>query len=144
MTYLNRFKPSLWQECDRLYAEQQALCLKLQDEYGVNVNLLLLSIWLDSRNHLLSTETWQQLSAQIDCWEQRMLQPYRRLRKLSKNHLAKDEYQQMLAVELMLERKEQGLILHKLRQFAAEHTSTNLPRYLSLFGIDITLYPELA
>ncbi|QYK01948.1 TIGR02444 family protein [Shewanella psychrotolerans] len=144
MTYLNHFDLSLWQECDGLYAKLQEACLKLQDAHGVNVNLLLLAHWLDSQRYWLSTDAWQQLFAQIDCWEQRILQPYRRLRKLSKNNLTENEYQQMLDVELMLERKEQGLILHKLRQCAAEDTSHNLPRYLSLFGIDVNLYPELS
>lgn len=144
MTYLNHFDLSLWQECDGLYAKTKRSCLKLQDDHGVNINLLLLSRWLDSQNYRLSTDAWQQLFEQIDSWEQRVLQPYRRLRKLSKHNLAENEYQQMLDVELMLERKEQGLILHKLRLCAAEDTSHNLPRYLSLFGIDVSLYPELS
>ncbi|WP_394230418.1 TIGR02444 family protein [Shewanella colwelliana] len=143
MTYLNQFDLSLWQECDTLYANGQRGYLQLQDDYGVNVNLLLLATWLDGQAYRLSTQAWEQLFTQIDSWEEKVLKPYRKLRKLSKCNLADSEYQQMLDVELMLERKAQALILHKVRQLPDESREQNLPRYLSLFGVDLSQLSEL-
>lgn len=72
-----------------------------------------------------------------------MLKPYRKLRKLSKANLAPDEYQQMLDVELMLERKAQALILHKLKQLADDGSQSNLETYLSLFELSAETQPQL-
>ena len=144
MSKANHFDASLWQTCDRLYEKGQGLYLKLQDDYGLNVNLLLLAQWLDEKRYYLSDQDWQELAAQVEAWEQKVLKPYRRLRKLSKHNLEKAEYQQMLEVELMLERKSQAMILHQLRQRANEQLSPNLPRYLALYQIDLEQYQELA
>ncbi|MCE9677642.1 TIGR02444 family protein [Shewanella sp. AS1] len=138
---------TLWQECDNFYHQQQANFLMLQDEYGVNVNLLLLALWLDQKQQGLSDENWQYLASELEVWEQKLLHPYRRLRKLSKYNLADTEYQQMLEVELMLERKSQALILHKLNQLtlapqASGSQGENTRLYLSLFGVDSGHYPS--
>ncbi|WP_394203391.1 TIGR02444 family protein [Shewanella waksmanii] len=143
MTYLNQFDASLWQTCDEYYQQLQPLALQLQDEHHLNVNLLLLAIWLDNHHYPLSIESWQRLDVEIDTWEQKMLQPYRKLRRLSKANLAADEYQQMLDVELMLERKAQALILHKLKQLADDGSQSNLETYLSLFELSVDTQPQL-
>ncbi|MFV7785913.1 TIGR02444 family protein [Shewanella marisflavi] len=144
MSHVNHFDASLWQTCDRLYEKGQQLYLKLQDDYGLNVNLLLLAQWLDEQHYYLSDQDWQELADQVAAWEEKVLKPYRRLRKLSKHNLAKAEYQQMLEVELMLERKSQAMILLQLRQLANEQRSANLPRYLALYQIDLKQYQQLA
>ena len=143
MTFVNHFDISLWQICDSYYHQHQALCLELQDNHQLNVNLLLLSLWLDKQDYLLSTQDWSQLQSETHQWEERVLLPYRKLRKLSKNSLASDEYQQMLDVELMLERKSQRLILHKLKQLSPSGASSNLGSYLSLFNLNKADYPSL-
>ncbi|MXR69749.1 TIGR02444 family protein [Shewanella insulae] len=144
MSHVNHFDASLWQTCDSLYEKGQLLYLKLQDDYGLNVNLLLLAQWLDEQHYYLSDQDWRQLSEQVETWEQKVLKPYRRLRKLSKHNLAEAEYRQMLEVELMLERKSQGMILRQLRQLPSEQGQANLPRYLGLFQIEIDKYHQLA
>lgn len=144
MSHVNHFDASLWQTCDRLYEKGQLLYLKLQDDYGLNVNLLLLAQWLDEQHYYLSDQDWQELADQVAAWEEKVLKPYRRLRKLSKHNLAKAEYQQMLEVELMLERKSQAMILLQLRLLANEQRSANLPRYLALYQIDLKQYQQLA
>ncbi|WP_028773256.1 DUF2390 domain-containing protein [Shewanella waksmanii] len=143
MTYLNPFNSSLWRDCDEYYAQLQPVVLQQQDEHHVNVNLLLLAIWLDNHRYPLSFDSWQRLDVEIDSWEQKMLKPYRKLRKLSKANLAPDEYQQMLDVELMLERKAQALILHKLKQLADDGSQSNLETYLSLFELSADTQPQL-
>ena len=143
MTFVNHFDISLWKICDSYYHQHQSLCLELQDNHQLNVNLLLLSLWLDKQDYLLSTQDWSQLQSETHQWEERVLLPYRKLRKLSKNSLASDEYQQMQDVELMLERKSQRLILHKLKQLSPRGESSNLGSYLSLFNLNKADYPSL-
>ncbi|QFU24399.1 TIGR02444 family protein [Shewanella eurypsychrophilus] len=143
MTFVNHFDISLWQACDSYYHQHQALYLSLQDDYQINVNLLMLATWLDKQDYLLSQQDWMQLQDETHLWEERVLLPYRKLRKLSKNSLAIEEYQQMLDVELMLERKSQGLILHKLKQLSHFGESSNLATYLGLFNLNRTDYPSL-
>lgn len=143
MTFVNHFDISLWKDCDSYYHQHQALCLSLQDEYQVNVNLLLLAIWLDTQDYLLNLQDWTQLQDETYQWEDRVLLPYRKLRKLSKNCLAIEEYQQMLDVELMLERKSQALILHKLKQLSRFGNSSNLEAYLGLFNLNRSDFPSL-
>lgn len=143
MTFVNHFDISLWQACDSYYHQHQALYLSLQDDYQINVNLLMLATWLDKQDYLLSQQDWMQLQDETHLWEERVLLPYRKLRKLSKNCLAIEEYQQMLNVELMLERKSQGLILHKLKQLSHFGESSNLATYLGLFNLNRTDYPSL-
>ena len=143
MACLTQLPLSLWQDCDLLYAQHQAEYLKLQDEHGVNVNLALLATWLDNHDYLMPTQGWQHLITQIASFELNLLQPFRRLRKLSKGHLAPDEYQQMLTVELMLERKVQRLILRSPSLLQLSSHTDNLMRYLSLFEVEISVYSML-
>ena len=144
MTFLNKLDGLLWQDCDDIYLRHQQICLGLQDDHQVNVNLLLLATWLDQQSHLLSLQQWQTLQQDTFKWESRVLLPYRKLRRLSKSCLAADEYQQMLDVELMLERKSQKLILHSLNQLAWQGENSNLASYLSLFNLSDKDYAVLA
>ena len=144
MTYFNQFDISLWQACDTYYLEHQALYLQLQDEHEVNINLLLLSTWLDKQSCQFSSQVWSLLRQEILKWEERVLLPYRKLRKLSKHSLAETEYQQMLDVELMLERKSQALILFKLNLQPQESTRSNFEVLLELYQLDATDYLQLA
>ncbi len=131
------FETSLWQECDLIYAQHQPVLIDLQEEFGISINLLLLALWLDQHNYSLTKLNWQQLSIDIDKHDQRLLLPFRSLRKQSKPHLSHAEYQKMLEVELMLERKTQQFILDKLNQFTMTPHQTevaNATHYLALFG----------
>ncbi|MEZ9821230.1 TIGR02444 family protein [Shewanella sp. 10N.286.45.A1] len=144
MTFLNKLDGQLWQDCDDIYLTHQQMCLELQDKHQVNVNLLLLATWLDKQSHFLSLQQWQTLQQDTFNWESRVLLPYRKLRRLSKSCLAADEYQQMLDVELMLERKSQKLILHSLNKLWWQGEIRNLTSYLSLFNLSDKDYAVLA
>lgn len=142
------FYHSLWQDCDAIYMQHQASLLALQDDHQLNVNLLLLAIWLDSHHQLLASSDWQQLQQSLLEWEQRLLLPYRRLRRLSKAALEQAEYQQMLDVELMLERKSQAKILAALKSMILDEVNpakpdSNFSRYLALFNLNSQDYCEL-
>ena len=129
----------VWQWCDMSYAQNQALCLELQNSFMVNVNLLLLAHYLDAKQAAapmqFTVEQWQSLAQTISEWNEKFLEPYRQLRKLAKSSLQQDEYQQMLDVELMMERKAQRTLLTKLNTLAPQGHHANLVNYLSLFGL---------
>ncbi len=124
----------LWIECEALYPANKNACLKLQDEHDVNVNLLLLALYLDKYTELRYSQTqWLQLINSIEDWESSTLKPFRKSRRLAKNTVEKNKYQQMLTEELVMERESQKLINNVL---ASMHTTTqdsNYRNYMSCF-----------
>ncbi len=145
MAGMSVFNPALWEECESIYPTLEQVCLQLQDQYGLIANLLLLAFVLDQKQIGLPHDTWQELHKQVDGWQSRVLTPFRRLRKLSKSNVAATEYQQMLDVELMLERKGQQFVSHQLEAISPEisEDNCNLSDYLSLFNIDQQQFPQL-
>lgn len=144
MTTEEIFTQELWHACEAHYSTHEALCLRLQDDCQINVNLLLLASELDKRDIRLSLGQWQQLIAEVGAWDERLIGPYRRLRQLAKPSLSDDEYRQMLDVELMMERKVQKLLLHRLNHIeASEGNADNLGLLLSEFGLEIDVAAEL-
>ncbi|QDF66101.1 DUF2390 domain-containing protein [Shewanella sp. SNU WT4] len=167
-----RDSAALWQDCDLLYAKLQPLCLQLQQQHGVCVNLLLLAYWCDEHGLGLTPMQWQQLQLDVKAWEEVLLLPFRGLRQSSKCLLDTDEYQQMLALELMLERKSQRHILVLIKQTdglvasdkqtalatnqdanqsmdpsankSANKSQANLSHYLGLFGLAPQQFSQLA
>ncbi|WP_249555036.1 DUF2390 domain-containing protein [Shewanella sp. 8A] len=142
----------IWHWCDMSYGQNKVLCLELQDNCQVNVNLLLLAQYLDLTSDVAgpreySTEQWQQLVNAVWEWDEKFLPPYRRLRRLAKASLNAAEYQQMLDVELMMERKAQRTILHAINDLSPSGQQTNLVSYLALFGLsaaDVTALDLIA
>ncbi|MCL1078379.1 TIGR02444 family protein [Parashewanella spongiae] len=127
---------AIWQQCEHTYSRNQTVCLPLQDEFGINVNLLLLAHHLDNHCHeKYSTEQWQSFIKAIEQWETKILLPFRRLRKLAKPMINENEYQQMLDLELLMERKSQRLISYKLQLCYPDSLSSNLNNYLSIYNL---------
>ncbi|WP_299801537.1 TIGR02444 family protein [uncultured Shewanella sp.] len=148
MTLSSRLSLSLWSDCDTLYMQHQSLCLQLQDDHQLNVNLLLLALWLDKHHYLLPKPQWRQLQQDTRHWEEKLLLPYRQLRRQSKACLEIDEYRQMLDLELMLERKSQAMILNALELMSLEEQAStrhydNLGYYLGLFNLQSHRFSSL-
>lgn len=109
---------SLWDFSLKIYAlpgvaEQ---CLVLQDEFGVDVNLLLWSLWLGVRGQLLSPELLSAAEAAVLDWSQLAVQPLRRLRRQLKAHFGVEDSareavrQAIKAAELAAENYQQQLL----------------------------------
>ncbi|MGI2853111.1 TIGR02444 family protein [Shewanella algae] len=146
MPHTSLFTPNLWQECEALYPSLEKLLIELQDKHGLIVNLILLALTLDDKRVALDCESWSQLHTDIAQWESGILHPYRRLRRLAKPNLEQTEYQQMLDVELKMERRGQHLILHKLNglpRSISEDKRHNLSTYLALFNLSPQQHPAL-
>ena len=135
---------TLWTECEALYPAIQDTCLTLQDEHGVNVNLLLLALYLDNQTDLkYNQKQWLLLLTNIESWERKIVQPYRKLRRIAKGMIEQNEYQQMLDLELMMERKTQKLISNELKRFTGYSSTSNLMGYLGIFGENLDKYIPL-
>jgi uncharacterized protein (TIGR02444 family) len=146
------FSHIIWRHCDQSYSINPKFYIHLQDSYQVNVNILLLAQYLDQQGYILPQQQWEILTTVVAQWEANVLQPYRRLRRIAKTHLDPDEYQQMLDVELIMERKTQYMLLHKLNLLDGKVVNSeagdssepgNTQHYLSLFGLDETIMAEL-
>lgn len=77
---------SLWDFSLHYYAcaGVSPLCLRLQDEYGVNVNVLLWALWLGYRGVRLEPALLAQALRKIHSWDQHYVLPLRQLRRRMK------------------------------------------------------------
>lgn len=77
---------SLWDFSLTQYARAGVAdaCLRLQDEHGVNVNLLLWSAWLESRGLFLDNARLRSAQKRIHAWDEHYVVPLRQLRRRMK------------------------------------------------------------
>ncbi|GLS27095.1 TIGR02444 family protein [Marinibactrum halimedae] len=76
----------LWKFSLKTYAHAQVAeyCLQLQDEFGVNVNLILWCLWLESRSIAISSEDIHQANLAVALWQERITVPLREDRRALK------------------------------------------------------------
>ncbi|MBM7070831.1 TIGR02444 family protein [Shewanella sp. 202IG2-18] len=135
---------TIWTECEALYPANKDVCLELQDKYDVNVNLLLLALYLDQRTTFRYQPTqWKVMLDIIHDWELNILKPYRELRRNAKTMIEQSEYQQMLNVELMMERKSQQTLSKLLINLTPVDEGSNLSGYLNLYDNNLEAIIEL-
>jgi uncharacterized protein (TIGR02444 family) len=79
-------RSSLWDFSLALYARPSVAdaCLQLQDEQGVNVNLLLWCVWLEARGLRLDEARLGRAHAAIRSWDEHYVIPLRHLRRRMK------------------------------------------------------------
>lgn len=87
-------------------------CLKLQDNHGLNVNLLLLCHWLVTQEYPVSDEVLSALSDAVAVTE-RTLSKHRANRKAAKGS---PQYEALKEQELTLEREQQAALVDALRK----------------------------
>lgn len=98
---------ALWQYSLTAYEPIKEIVLRLQDNYDLNVNLLLLSGYAQTLGCAIDEFDMQNLVAQTKQWQTSITQPYRALRRELKTTITTEQYNAMLTVELALEREEQ-------------------------------------
>ncbi len=112
-----------WPECDfwdfslALYAQPdiEALCLMLQDDFGLDVNLVLLAAWTACRDTQLEPDLAARLRSVGDGYQTTVMQPFRAARRGLKHwpeagtlgDLVAGPKQRLRAIELDLEHLEQ-------------------------------------
>ena len=112
-------KNPLWTFSLRLYRREDAAetCLRLQDQGGADVNLVLFALWLAvERGVSLDAGAAEAAVAATEAWRERIVQPLRQARVASKTTLLLDAAAQegfrssLKAVELDAERIEQAFL----------------------------------
>lgn len=98
---------ALWQYSLAVYSQIEDIAISLQDEYGLNVNLLLLAGYTQQLGCAIDEHDMHNLVAQTKQWQQALTHPFRELRRELKNTISHEQYQQMLSLELALEKEEQ-------------------------------------
>jgi len=133
----------LWQWSLALYPAIKSIALEWQDQCGVNVNLLLLLLYLQRRQQLLSVDDLQQLQNAVALQQQRFTIPLRQLRRQLPAHLpeqaAIDFKQQLLQAELCSEQLEQQQLIACLQDLPVRQLTAacSMPAmYLQLLQID--------
>lgn len=91
------------------------LCLRLQDEFQADVNMLLCAAWLSSIGQPLTEGLLYQLSADSYDWQQNCLGPLRQARRFLKPRAAADTYQAIKRLELEVEAMQQQKIYQRLK-----------------------------
>lgn len=146
----------LWDFALAFYAQEKIAetCVHLQDNYKVNVCLLIGLRWLDESEKHLSEGELADLRAHIQSWTEQVVEPLRSLRHLLKQSVVncpQDELQAQIRTaikqaELLAEKK---LLLEieawsqQIRSVQNEVVKSNLETYLSALGVSQKIIESL-
>jgi uncharacterized protein (TIGR02444 family) len=80
---MNTSESAFWRFSLRFYARDGVapLCLALQDQHGIDVNILFLLIFFSLQRRRLSSEDTQKMDGASAAWRTRAVQPLRALRR---------------------------------------------------------------
>ena len=115
----------LWRFCLEYYNTPgvKELCLTVQNKYAGNVNLLLISKWLDNQNINFDSCHWIQIFNCLKKTEELLIN-FRKLRHDNKLYIPQSLYQSHLNFELKLERQQQSDLINLINQLPLYQTST--------------------
>lgn len=116
---------ALWQYSLHLYAQPavSSACLRLQDESGADVNMILLLLFAATEGAQLSAQEVAALDQECSGWRETVIEPLRRIRRLIKTDELRahcDVYGQVKAAELLAERRHLLALAVKLERIFAE------------------------
>jgi uncharacterized protein (TIGR02444 family) len=144
-----------WAASLELYARPDvaAACLRLQDERGLDVNLLLLCCWFArSGRGRLSEDDLATAEARAASWRRDVIEPLRAMRRELKelpDGASSPLYVELKQLELRAEREEQRLLLagplgrRPIVPAVADDLTANLDRYLIRHGHSADLAADL-
>jgi len=145
-----------WAWSLRVYAQSgvAAACLRLQDEAGLDVNLLLFALYAGRIGRAIGVEDWQRLDALVAPLREHLIQPLRHARRWLKQQppiplqpasRGSSELRPALAeLELQAERHVQALLERALPSCVGPHagmsanaaSAVNLDCYLQSRGVE--------
>ena len=132
-----------WQYSLSLYPAIKDLCLQWQDNFGVNINLLLFLLYLDKQQQSLTEQQLQQLEDLLQHFSSEVTQSIRALRRAMpspwlESDMQQQLRQQLLSTELAAEKLEQQLLVQQFNQLGQTHEllphSQLLDHYLLLIN----------
>jgi uncharacterized protein (TIGR02444 family) len=147
---------SLWDFSLALYGQPGVAdtCLRLQDEQGINVNLLLWCVWLECKGLALDDAHLHEAQRRIRGWDQHYVVPLRHLRRRMKAEFGTQDAavetvcQHIQQAELAAERELQMRLQRVTQQWLEQDNATtsaamaggcrgeNLRRYLDQAGVN--------
>jgi len=79
----------LWTFSEQTYAlpDVEDSCLKLQNDFDADINIILYCIWVAEKSVLLSQDDIQLLIKTTEPWQKTILRPLRDARKMMKQHI---------------------------------------------------------
>ena len=142
-----------WQFSLQFYsrAEIPSVCITLQDDYGIDINLLFFILFLAKNQRLLTTEDIRRIDSSICSWRQKVVQPLRAIRRelksgvtpvdkesaeVLRSAIKRDELQ---AERLQQEALERGFPLENTGSAAEPLTAAkaNIDAYASILGTSL-------
>lgn len=63
----------------------EASCLRLQDEYGLDVNVVLFCYWFGAHHGVIDAGLWQRIEAISGQWQSQLIRPLREARRWLKD-----------------------------------------------------------
>ena len=122
-------------------------CLRLQDDFGLDVNLVLFCLWAGSRGQEIEVAKLAGIEARAAVWQAEAVTPLRQVRRWLKTQQAIDNpkaevlRQALKAQELRAEAIEQEFLNGQLDErdgrADARHADVNLRRYADLKGLPV-------
>ena len=112
-----------WLYSLNLYPAVKDLCLHWQDNFGVNINLLLFLLYLDKQQQSLTEAQLQQLEDLLQHFSTEVTQSIRALRRTLpspwlESLMQQPLRQQLLSTELAAEKLEQQLLVQQFNQLS--------------------------
>lgn len=129
----------LWQYSLKHYSQVESILLPLQDQYQLNINLLLLCGYAQSHGCAIDEFQLMDLIKQTDNWNSKLTSPFRQLRRELKSKLDQEQYQQMLAMELALEKEEQWRLINSLPELPSNNPEAQANILSCLIGAGVAL-----
>lgn len=126
---LARLHNPLWDFSLQLYRQPgvEALCLKLQDGWGADVNILLWLRWLEQEGLTINSTRLKLAQAYIAPWRTEIVEPLRRMRQHIKRHYGtldpsiEASRQAIKAAELQAEQAVQARLEKLARTWLGSH-----------------------
>jgi uncharacterized protein (TIGR02444 family) len=101
--------------------------LDLQNQHGIDVNLLLLCCWYGARGSELSETSLSQSIAYSRQWAEQVVKPLRQTRVWMKSNMPSDQKQQLGFQEVRREIKSVELSAEKHQQYVLEKIALSQP-----------------
>ncbi|WP_018982292.1 TIGR02444 family protein [Salinimonas chungwhensis] len=126
MTVTHDLSPeTFWAFSTKLYSDPAlaARCLRLQDNAGVNVNMLLFLCWCLQHQRIVVLKQWHTLKAAIAHSDQE-LQQHRQRRSAAKEPESPEhaDYEQLKHTELELEAQQQSVLVSAFNNMNVDST----------------------
>lgn len=137
-----------WQFSIAIYSSSTVsdACLWLQDEFGIDVNVLLFVLFCGHRGYAITVDDIERLENDLRPWRENVIHPIRRVRRWLKQQTNYGDvdtfYQTLLAYEIECEKRQQRMMESALSvprgAPSKKITAANTVQYLAERGVPLS------